>query len=300
MKLRALCLSCLAFASFCAAQEPASSGWARGRGLEWNPTAMATNPALKYHALLIGITDYQTPLSGRGWDDLGTAVQDVQALGDVLKSKFDFDVTILSDKQATRARILSALDFVLHLDINDAALVYFAGHGLFDENMGEGFWIPADARQPDGQTMPREDWIWNSAVEKIVGGSKARHVLVISDSCYAGSLFRGEADRSGSPDLQWYIRANAKPSRYLITSGDYEPVADGDGKHSLFAQSLLDFLGADDRSVFSASDMGMAVRQKVSAQTGQMVRMGSMGLSSDAGGEMVFISKELLDSTGEP
>jgi len=105
--------------------------------------------------------------------------------------------------------------------------------------MNEGYWIPADARKKDGDRPAKEDWIWNSTITRIVGASGVRHVLVIADSCYGGSLFRGDKPLSPSTGTEWYQRAVAKPSRYLIASGDLEPVLDSGSGHSVFAQQIL-------------------------------------------------------------
>ena len=141
------------------------------------------------------------------------------------------------------------------------------------------------------QRYAKEDWIWNVMITKMLNASPARHILVIADSCFSGSLFRGEPTEGHKADAHWYQRALAKPSRYLITSGDMEPVLDTGGTHSVFAKELLNFLEYTDQDVFSASDLGLAIRQKVSALTGQMVRMGPLATSSDAGGELVFVRK---------
>ena len=83
---------------------------------------------------------------------------------------------------------------------SDALLLYYAGHGEYDEDSGEGYWIPHDARQRSGSRKTKEDWVWNSALTKMVNASDARHVLVVADSCYGGSLFRGGGHEP--PDAQ--------------------------------------------------------------------------------------------------
>jgi hypothetical protein len=82
-----------------------------------------------------------------------------------------------------------------------------------------------------------------------------------------------------------------KPSRYLITSGDLEPVLDSGGQHSIFAQTLLNALQYSDKPIFSASELGLSLREKVGTLTGQMVRMGPLSVASHAGGEFVFVGE---------
>jgi hypothetical protein len=270
-------------------------GWTRGAELSWDPKAQASSPALTYHALVIGIGDYGQPRNARGWGDLETARKDAQAVGALLKDRYNFKVKQLLDAKATREAIMLGLDDLTELGVNDAAVVYFAGHGYYDEKLGEGFWIPQDGAFKRGERLAKENWIWNSTVSTVLEGSEARHILVVSDSCYSGSLFRSAPRPAAQQDLQWYKRVNAKPSRYLITGGDHEPVLDSGGKHSIFAQHVLDYLQQPGQQIFAASDLGFAVRQRVSQKTGQLVRMGPLNMSTHAGGEFVFIGKSADD-----
>ena len=245
------------------------------------PPATAILP--RYHALVVGINDYM-PHDGHGWSPLGTARSDAEAVADVLEKRFGFQVQKLLDRDATRAGVLNALDGLVSLGPNDALLVYFAGHGFFDEAVSEGYWIPADARKRDGGRLAKQDWIWNSSISTLLGACGARHVLLIADSCYAGSLFRGSTVGAEPTGLNWYRRAIQTPSRYLLASGNMEPVLDSGGKHSAFAQQVVNYLSDVNNSVFSASDIGLHVRSRVGELTGQMVRMGALKSQLHSGG----------------
>ena len=242
-----------------------------------------------YRALLIGINSYD-PAGGSGWQSLKSARPDAEAMAATLQHDYGFQVHTLLDAQATRAAIISALDELSSASgENDALLVYFAGHGYYDEQIKEGYWIPADARRTASGRAPREDWLWNSTLTRLFAAANARHVLVLADACYGGALFRGDQPLSANGTRNWYERAFAKRSRYLITSGGMEPVLDNVGVHSVFAQQLLNYLQASGHDLFSANDLGLAVRQKVAALTGQMVQMGPLPVSEHADGEFVFV-----------
>lgn len=255
---------------------------------------------LDCHALVIGISDY----SRTGWPQLGTARADAEAIGDVLEQKYGFDVVRLTDRQATRQNVLRVLDSFMDFGPDDALLIYFAGHGFYDEKMDEGYWIPYGAARSKMDLPAKEEWLWNSSVSRVISASPARHILLIADTCYGGSLFRGEEDPTKS--AHWYRRAMAVPSRYLITSGNLEPVLDSGIRHSVFAQEILNYLQFTDQNVFSASDLGVAIRKKVSKLTGQLVRMGPLTTQAHAGGEFVFVrqdggaSPEMLADLNEP
>lgn len=278
---------------------PQQRGWVRvaprGNELAWTPSETLAELTPSYHALVVGINAYRKA-GADGWEPLVTARGDAEAIGDILAQTYGFSVTRLLDGQASRQAIMTALDGYVGLTANDAVLLYFAGHGFYDEALDEGYWIPADARRVVGDRLAREEWLWNSTIKKMLGASRARHVFVIADSCFSGSLFRGGSLSTPTPnDLNWYRRAMAKPSRYLLTSGDIEPVMDSGLKHSIFARQVIDYLTYPERSVFAASDLGAAVRQRVSTLTGQMVRSGPLGVASHAGGEFVFIRNPPTD-----
>lgn len=248
-------------------------------------------PLPSYRALVIGINRYQ-PSGGEGWQSLQSARADAESVAATLALNYGFTVQTLLDGEATRSAILNALDEMATSGTDGADLIYFAGHGYFDEKLQEGYWIPSDARKTVGGREAKEDWLWNSTLTRLISASRARHVLVLSDACYSGSLFRGDEPLSTRNTQAWYERAINKPSRYLITSGGIEPVLDSGVGHSVFAQQVLNYLEHSDRDIFSANDLGSALRERVAALTGQMVQMGPLPVSGHAGGEFVFIRQK--------
>lgn len=256
-------------------------------------TAPVTVPA--FRALVVGINRY-APAGADGWQPLQSARADAESVAGVLASDFGFSVQTLLDGDATRSALLNALDELATSGQDGADLIYFAGHGYYDETLKEGYWIPADARKTVGGRPAKEDWLWNSTLTRLINASRARHVLVLSDACYSGSLFRGDEPLSARGGQAWYERAIAKPSRYLITSGGNEPVLDSGAGHSVFAQEVLSYLTYSDKAIFSANDLGAALRERVAALTGQMVHMGPLPVSGHAGGEFVFIRR----TAGQP
>lgn len=244
-----------------------------------------------YRALVIGINQY-AQTGGDAWQTLNSARADAEEIAKTLTADYGFHVQTLLDGEASRAAILNALDELATSGTDGADLIYFAGHGFFDEQLQEGYWIPADARKSVDGRQAKEDWLWNSTITRLISASRARHVLVMSDACYSGSLFRGDEPLSARSSQAWYERAIAKPSRYLITSGGLEPVLDSGAGHSVFAQQVINYLAHGDRTVFSANDLGLALRERVAALTGQMVQMGPLPVGGHAGGEFVFVRQK--------
>lgn len=245
---------------------------------------------LNYRALIIGINDYAAA-QGDGWQPLRTARQDAAAVAEVLEKKYGFAVTRLFDEAATLKRVMAALDELAQSSPNDAVLVFFAGHGFWDENRNEGYWIPCDARRKEAGRDTKEDWIWNTLLARIADTAPARHLLIIADACYGGTIFRGDGPAAEAGNKDWYLRAMAKPSRYAITSGGAEPVMDGSGRHSVFAGELLNLLEHSGKDMIAASELAQAIRGKVSTMTRQLVRSGPLSMPSDGGGEFIFVRK---------
>ncbi len=216
------------------------------------------------YALVIGIDDYAAPLP-----KLKTAVNDAQSFAALLSSKYGFQVTTLLNQDATRDKILAAIThFRKSLAENDSFLIYYAGHGSYDRDTDKGYWLPVDA-DPDPLIRSRDISADDLITE--VRGLAARHVIVISDSCFSGDLSRDAGDLSPSDGNQAYIRRMMRaPSRTLMASGSDEPVSDsGSQGHSVFAAQLLQAMQSRIGQSFTADDLFVSIRKSVLARSGQ-------------------------------
>jgi len=194
----------------------------------------------KYYALVIGNNNYgKLP-------KLTTPIADAEAIAGVLKDKYGFEVTLLKD--ANRYDILEALNQMREkLTEHDNLLIYYAGHGELDKVNQRGNWLPIDA-EPNSSA----NWIPTYQVTDILNQMSARHVLIVADSCYSGTLTRSaltrlEAGKSPEAWANWVKVMVDKRSRTALTSGGVAPVLDaGAGNHSIFAKALLDALAKND------------------------------------------------------
>jgi hypothetical protein len=235
----------------------------RGVVAEAAPDHGDAGPGSSY-ALVIGIDSYAAPLPR-----LKTAVNDARAFASLLSSKYGFQVTTALNQDATRDKILSAIThFRKSLAENDSFLIYYAGHGSFDRETDKGYWLPVDA-DPDPLNTSRDI----SADDLItqVRGLAARHVIIISDSCFSGDLSRDAGDMSPSDGNLAYIRRMQRaPSRTLMASGSDEPVSDsGSQGHSVFAALLLQTMQSHSEQAFTADDLFVSIRRSVLARSGQ-------------------------------
>jgi hypothetical protein len=216
------------------------------------------------YALVIGIDDYATPLP-----KLKTAVNDAKSFAGLLTSKYGFQVTTLLNQDATRDKILGAIThFRKALAENDSFLIYYAGHGSYDRATEKGYWLPVDA---DSDPLITSRDISADDLITEVRGLAARHVIIISDSCFSGDLSRDAGDISPSDGNQAYIhRMQRAPSRTLMASGSDEPVSDsGSQGHSVFAALLLQAMQSRGGQTFTADDLFVSIRKSVLARSGQ-------------------------------
>jgi len=209
-----------------------------------------------YYALIIGNNDY------RNLPVLESAAFDAQETARVLRSKYGFKTTLLID--ATRYDILSALNELRgKLSETDNLLIYYAGHGELDRVNLRGHWLPVDA-EPGNSA----NWISNVAITDILNAMQAKHVMVVADSCYSGSMTRSSVPRldTGMPEklaIKW-LKVMAKTrSRTVLTSGGLSPVLDqGGGRHSVFAKSFLQAL-AQNNSILEGFKLYQNLNQQV-------------------------------------
>ena len=230
-----------------------------------------------YHALVIGIQQYKT------LQRLTTANDDAKAMARVLTESYGFKVTLLLDPN--RSQIVDALDRLRStLTFKDNLLIYYAGHGWLDEAADQGYWMPVDA-EPDR----RSNWVSNATITDTLRGMVAKHVMVISDSCYSGRLIRGGKASLRSP--QYYQKIARKRARVVITSGGLEPVADNNGSgHSPFTDALLKSL-TKNVSVLDGHTLFNAIRRPVMVNSDQTPQFSDVRRAGHDGGDFLFVRR---------
>jgi hypothetical protein len=209
-----------------------------------------------YYALVIGNDNY------KDLDDLTTAVADAKTIAKVLETKYNYKVKLLTNaNQYTMAEALN--EYTKKLGKYDNLMVYYAGHGLIDEKTNEGYWIPIDASRTD-----KSKWIPNKVISDFMAQMKAKHVMVVADSCYSGTL-SGSAisplpDNVANEDILFTSRVKA---RTVLTSGGLQPILDSGGNgHSIFASAFLDVLNEND-GVMEGYRLYKAMQQQVSLRS---------------------------------
>jgi hypothetical protein len=240
----------------------------------------------KYYALIIGIDKY----SG-DWKPLKNAVNDAKAVEKQLRDRYEFQsFHTLYDNQATRANIIKEYEWLMaNTKENDNVLIYYSGHGDYNESLNRGFWVPADATSSSVSSL-----ICNTDIQAFLGGIKSKHTFLIADACFSGDIFRGKTlTIPYENSFKYYNQIYAKPSRTALTSGGVEPVMDGgkDG-HSVFAYYLLKSLGNNENQFFDASQLYNDLKVAVINNSNQTPGFSPIVNTGDEGGQFIFIKKQ--------
>ena len=116
---------------------------------------------------------------------------------------------------------------------------------------------------------------------------EAKHVMIVADSCFSGTLTRGLKIEQRTPD--WLETIVKKKARTALTSGGLEPVSDsGGGENSVFAHSFLSIL-KDNDGVLDASKLFRQLKPKVMMNSDQTPEYGDIHKSGHDGGDFLFV-----------
>ena len=228
-----------------------------------------------YYALVIGNNRYDH------LGDLRTPVNDVRSVANLLELDYGFNVTKLEN--ANRSQIVKSISGLRRkVGGQDNVLIYYAGHGVLDEAADEGYWLPVDATSDDPS-----NWVMTDQVISQVRAMKAKHVMVVADSCFSGTITRGIKIEQRTPE--WLETIVKKKSRTALTSGGLEPVMDsGGGNNSVFANSFLSIL-RDNDGVLDASQLFSQLRPKVMLNSPQTPEYGNIHQAGHDGGDFLFV-----------
>ena len=284
--LAVCCLVCLSCVNGYAAES-------RGISIEASekPAASIISKGV-YRALVIGNNDYQDD-KGK-WKSLNTAVTDARAVAKLLTQQYGFsDVKLLEN--ATRRDVLFALEGLANKSLkNDNVLIYYAGHGFLDDETNKGFWVPVDANGSDHTTFLRNSTI-RDEVSSIA--SRVKHTLLISDSCFSGSLLRTASRGISESDYteKYFEKVSEKKSVQIMAAGGFEFVDDDyrNSGHSPFTYFLLNELDTNNSPMFTVSQLSGNVERAVANNVDQIPESGVLQGAGDELGEFIFIKMDV-------
>jgi hypothetical protein len=224
------------------------------------------------------------------WNDLVNPIDDAQAIAKELKEKYGFIVDLVQDPTVEmvweKIRDYNERKF----SPQDQLLVFFAGHGHYDESFGEGYVVAKNSLSND---ISRTTYLSHNRLRGVINNIPCNHILLMMDVCFGGTLDPVLASSRGGKENevsvnQMLVRKWSHRTRKYLTSGGKEYVSDGVvGKHSPFAGKLIESfrsVGGEDRILTLAELQGNLEKLK------QLPRTGSFG-NDEPLSDFVFVGK---------
>lgn len=234
----------------------------------------------KYYSLIIGVSDYAEPKL-----NLDKPSKDAEKLKEILVKKYSFaDSTTYLLINPTRQKIITELYRLRKVvGTNDNLLIFYAGHGYWDEDARQGYWWAKDAIPDDPSS-----WLSNSDLREQIRSIKSAHTLLISDACFSGGIFKtrgGNEIQNATKDIQLLYKM---PSRRAMTSGTMTEVPD----KSIFLEYLSKRLNDNKEKFLSSQQLFDSFRAAVINNSNVVPQDGVIAETGDEGGDFIFILKE--------
>ena len=216
------------------------------------------------HALVVGIDRYNH------WPHLEYATRDAAAMAAFLKHK-NFQVTVLTNQDATRQNIWNQLETIRQkVDANARFVFFFAGHGQTEDRPGggeRGYILPSDAEAYDWESTMLSMERLNRKIKSFA----AKHILLAFDSCYSGLGLTRAIKRHPRNDSAYIQKMMQTRSIQILTAGSRsEQAMESDG-HGLFTDHLLAALnGAADINAdghITATEIYATVRPSITQKS---------------------------------
>lgn len=232
-----------------------------------------------YYALIIGIDKYKD----KSINDLSNPINDCKKLIDALQTKYTFEkenITFLQN--ATRTDMVISLDELSgKVTPNDNLLIFYAGHGDWDEKSNNGWWLPSDAARDN-----KANWFRNSAVVDYLNEIDSKHTLLITDACFGGAIFDTRSGFSNNEEA--YEKLYEKPSRTAMTSGNKTEVPD----RSSFTKYLVAQLNKNQKTYISSAHLFNSFNLAVISNSDAIPQFGDIKNVGHQGGDFIFLRRD--------
>jgi Caspase domain len=184
------------------------------------------------------------------WGDLVNPVFDSRTIANELKNTYGFKVDIVEN--GTQAEVLKKIREYAEKKYKplDQLLIFFAGHGNYDQTFGEGFVVTRESLIND---EAKTTYLSHNRLRSIINNIPCEHIFLAMDVCFGGTFDAALASSRGIGDevykeqntAEFITRKLTYKTRRFLTSGGKTYVSDGiPGKHSPFAKNLIEALRA--------------------------------------------------------
>lgn len=245
-----------------------------------------------YYALLIANQGYVLKDNQRQWGPLKTPINGAEKIKTLLLEEYGFkQVKLLAD--ADERVIHDAFNVIQReLKPNDSIMIFYAGHGYYDQNK-RGYWVPTGLKEAHPV-----NYIPNSTILDFIENiaRTAKHTLLISDSCFSGSLFnpvRSSMWPSQTNKNERFFRDKLKIKSVQLMSSAGDEYVDDQFKQSgmssftyYFYQTLKD----NSERYLDFETFSLKIKKDVKNNSGQSPHFGILKKRGHKlGGDFVFI-----------
>jgi Caspase domain len=204
------------------------------------------------HALLIGVGSYaalprwDVPMTAADAQAVAAALRDPALCGYPAEQ-----VTLLTDRAATRDGILAALDaLAARAGVDDTIVLFFSGHGHYDDHGGYCL-TTHDTRLTASRMVADGTAVSQVALIEKLRALRAARVLCLFNACHAGAISPVLGDEEPLPG----VNPPAQTSAALLATGagrvvisacrEHQYAFVGDGPLTIFTQALVEGLRGD-------------------------------------------------------
>ena len=232
-----------------------------------------------YYGLIIGIDNYKD----ENILDLDNPVKDAEKLRQTLIDHYNFNEENISFlRNATREVIIRNLDALSNeIGPEDNLLIFYAGHGVWDPESNNGYWLPSDADED-----VKINWFRNSTLVDYLKEINSKHTLLITDACFGGSIFKMRSAFGNREKA--YEKLYELPSRKAMTSGSLTKVPD----RSSFTRFLIQRLEENDKTYLSSEQLFSSFRIAVINNSDVIPQYGEIENVGDEGGDFIFLKQQ--------
>lgn len=227
------------------------------------------------------------------WSGLVNPVFDSRTIAKELQDRYGFTVEIVEN--ATQDVVVKKLREYAEKKYKplDQLLIFFAGHGQYDQTFGEGYVVTKDSKAND---EAKTTYLSHNRLRSIVNNIPSEHIFLCMDVCFGGTFDQTLASSRGETDEVYKEASQAeivsrkltyKTRRYL-TSGGKTYVSDGiKGSHSPFARKVLEALRSS-----GGKDQVLTMGELLSYVDGLKIQPRSGEFGDNApGSDFVFVLK---------
>jgi len=221
--------------------------------------------------------------------DLVNPIYDSHSIARELEERYGFHVEIVENANQDEVMVKLREYAQRNYKPQDQLMVFFAGHGHYDDVVGEGFVV---ARNSLANDESKNTYISHNRIRSNINNIQCEHIFLIMDVCFGGTfdpvLASARNVYDDTRDREYLAKKLSMKTRKYLTSGSKEYVSDGVvGQHSPFAKRMIEALktnGGEDR-ILILDEIKLHMERMQTTP-----RFGEFG-DDEKGSDFVFVAK---------